>query len=189
LRRTARYAEALTQIERAHRLEPVSALISGNLVDTYRLVGDRGRAIEFQRKRVELYPERDGLRALLADCYAENGLFDEAFAELALEASPDERLWARGYIHALAGDRVQALKAIEEIESSEGMHPQARVRRPLFISTALGDHDEAFASLQRWEDLTPRLSRYAELNTIPELAPLRDDSRYKAMLRSVGLEP
>ena len=87
LRRMGRYAEALTEIKRAHLLDPVTRLVKGNLADTYSLLGDHDRAIEVRRRLLELYPETPGGHAYIAVSLAEKGLVDEAFDELALEES------------------------------------------------------------------------------------------------------
>jgi serine/threonine-protein kinase len=189
LRRMGRYAEALTEIKRAHLLDPVSRLVKGNLSATYSLLGDHDRAIEVRQRLLELYPETPGGHADIAVSLAEKGLVDEAFDELALEESLGERLGAGGYIHALAGHNAEARQHIEEAESSEELNEFGKDWIILRISEGLGDHDEAFRRLRRLSSQPLGRTLQTDLNAIPWLAPLRDDPRYHDALRRVGLEP
>jgi hypothetical protein len=52
-----------------------------------------------------------------------------------------------------------------------------------WVYAALGDRDPAFAALDR--SLRNRDWTLASLTTIPELAPLRGDPRYTALVRRV----
>jgi tetratricopeptide (TPR) repeat protein len=185
-----RYAESLSEMKRVHHLDPVSLLGNGNLAEAYELVGDFDQAIEIGQKMVELHPERDGLHIPLAVVYAEKGLFDEALDELD-RVKPSNRqtryyLARAGYIHALQGNTAEAVKYVEMLESSEELSVDELNLSTAQIYVGLGDDEEAF---RRLEDSRFWRDPHVDLNAMHWLAPLRDDPRYKAKLRRIGLEP
>ena len=182
LRRMGRYTEAVSEFERAHDLDPISRLSGANLAHTYWLAGDLDRAIEIQQKLSALYPEVDWAHLELAGFYAHKGLFDQAFDELELVKSPIRQLALAGYIHALAGDTAEALKSVEEVESSADPSAFQKDWFTARIYAGLGDDDEAFRRVER---LDPQFAMI--VMELPFLAPFRDNPRYKALLRRVGL--
>jgi TolB-like protein/Tfp pilus assembly protein PilF len=189
LRRMGRYAESLIEMKRVHLLDPVSSLSNSNLAYSYVLMGGFDQAIEVLQKMVELYPELDSLHHWLAVAYAEKGLFDEALDELNQVKPPNRQtrayLSGAGYIHALVGNSAEALKYIERLESSRRLSASQANRGIAQIYVGLGDYEEAFRRLEK--------SRYGgvphvNLNAEHWWAPLRNDPRYIAKLRRIGLQ-
>ena len=90
------------------------------------------------------------------------------------------------HARAAAGDRVTARAMLPVI--TEGWH-QGRVSpySVANIHVALGDHDEAFAWLER--ALEDRDRMMANIKVHPRLDPLRGDPRFASLLTRMNLAP
>jgi tetratricopeptide (TPR) repeat protein len=182
--------EAWTQIQKAREADPFSVIIRANairvLVDGHRF----DEAIEAGRKAVADNPDFAPTRFFLGLAYLGAGRKQEAAAEWrrASELIPGvgQGIWHRGRAEALEGRRADALATVAELKrmSSE------RYISPTYVATILmllGDKDEAFEWLDRAvEDHSYDVSY---LNVDPLFDPVRDDPRFPALVRKVGLEP
>ncbi len=111
-------------------------------------------------------------------------------------AGAAERLSWSYYGGGFAGEYVRARLALGQRDAAraaaDSMADRARhgYFNPMAVARALadlGDVDSAFAWLDRaWEQ---RTSWMAALRAYPDLAPLRADPRWAALLRRMGLEP
>jgi hypothetical protein len=86
-------------------------------------------------------------------------------------------------VHSMTGDRAEALRLLEEVRRST--HPNAPHHLAI-IYAALGDKEQAFAALD--ECFRRRNPFLRELKVDPAFDSLRDDPRFAAMVRRVGLE-
>lgn len=90
-----RLNEALTRIQHALNLHPLSSPISANLASVYYLVGQTGRALEQMRQTKELDPSFIPGPAILAVLLARLGRYEEAISEaLACKSMPGSDLRA-----------------------------------------------------------------------------------------------
>jgi DNA-binding winged helix-turn-helix (wHTH) protein/TolB-like protein/Tfp pilus assembly protein PilF len=100
----------------------------------------------------------------------------------ALEIHPNSQLLSlQAYAHASAGRREKALVMLRELEKDAD--PPAHNLALAWV--ALGDHDRAFAWLERAYDERLFLLRF--VTVLPGYAPLRSDPRYAALLRKMRL--
>jgi tetratricopeptide (TPR) repeat protein len=183
-----RTAEALSELERAEELDPLSVI----------LPTDRCRALYFARR----YADALGScrRALDADpafvpalitqgmVLEETGRHAEALAAFREVArlsgdGPQQRtLVARAT--ALAGDAAAARRMLEQIEE-EGRSRYISPYSLALVHAALGDRDEAFRLLNAAVDERSSWMTYLAVN--PRLDALRGDPRFAAVLKRVGL--
>ena len=91
------------------------------------------------------------------------------------ERKPGWQHWM-AYAYVMAGRRAD----VERMAAAHN-HPY----RLAIIYAALGDKDRALQALDRAADIVPH--RVAHLVRYPEMAPLRDDPRFAAVLRKLGL--
>ncbi|MEQ1643390.1 MAG: tetratricopeptide repeat protein [Pyrinomonadaceae bacterium] len=183
-----RIDEAISEIKQGLKGEPldVNMGVTVALVDLIR--GQNEEALVEARKIHDLEPNHLLSRWMLASVLTEMRRYDEAIAicEKWLQDDPNSQMAIRdaGFAYAKAGRRDKAEEMIaryREFAKTQWV-PTSRIAA---IYGALGEKDKAFAELEKafeahdWE--MHRLS--------PELymRPLRDDPRFKAMLKRLNL--
>lgn len=90
-----------------------------------------------------------------------------------------------GHAYALSGDREKAKAALDELREMS----RRRYVSPYWFAIVylgLGDKDQTFAWLDR--AVEDRAGLLVWLKVEPEFSPLRDDPRYRDLLRRIGLE-
>jgi len=189
LAQQGRLDEAIEQLQRARRLDPVTAPLGvTDLGFLYSLKGDLESAAEAWQASLELAPDDFRVHRLLGNHFCRRGDFEEAFREFerAMSVVHDrERLLSDlGYCHALAGNREEAEEYLEQIEASaEQMYVDPV--HPALVHLGLGDSDRSLELLQRAYDLHGSL--LTEVPTDPRYAPLHSDPRYQEIVRGIGL--
>ena len=113
----------------------------------------------------------------------------EAIAEfqraIQLEPAAAENRSMLGHAYAVSGNKVQALKIIDELkELSKSVYvPPYNIA---IVYAGLGDKEQAFAWLERaFEERSGYLTWFT---TDPQLDNLRSDPRFADLLRRVGLQ-
>ena len=183
----SRYDEAAWHIDRACEIDPLCLMANTMAAWTRYVSGDVERAIERCQHALELFPEFNPARRLLAAVFLSAG--DTARARSALEsvvaghADPIALAWL-AHVHATCGGRAEAR---ELMARACALHSRRYV--PAFHlaigHVGLGDHDRAFDALnQAWLDRDPALPG---LVVDPRFSPLRDDSRYAELVERLNL--
>jgi TolB-like protein/Tfp pilus assembly protein PilF len=184
-----RSAEAVAEIERARRLDPLSLLILSDAAWVFYCVRQYDRAIEESRKAIELDPNFWPGHTFLGLAYEKMGRFSEAVAELEkarkLDDSPTiyEML---GGAYAAWGKKEEAKKVLTELTERSSR----RYVCPYEVATiyaGLGERDAAFEWLGK--AVEARADCVPWIKPDPKIDPLRSDPRYAALLRRVGLPP
>ena len=82
--------EAVTQMEKARELDPLSTRINADLGMAYLSAGKNDKAIEQEKKTLELNPKSSGARWIRGMAYQRKGMFEQAIKDYldALELSP-----------------------------------------------------------------------------------------------------
>src|SRR5262245_2882566 len=184
-----RFEEAEREIRLAKQLDPLSVRLStaeGRVLYNARRYD---QAIAHHRKALELYPNDFGLHRSLGLNFSQQGRHHDAINEMrqTLALSPDytNRAWA-AYVYARAGQRVEALKILRELEDlarRERVSPAYIAR----IHIGLGEKDRAFEWLRKaYEERSDHL---LSIGVDPVYEPLRSDPRYMELLRGIGLAP
>jgi adenylate cyclase len=183
-----RTEEALAEAERARALDPLSRMINtteGAVLSWSRRYDD---AIAQLRRTLDLDPDFVQAHVALGLTYLYKGMHAEAVTELETVA----RLTGRRdfmdplvYAYAAAGQQDRAHEIVRELtERSRREHTPPPSTFPL-VSLALGDTDQALASLERMAD--ERDPFLVLLLTDPLLEPLRTEPRFRRLLKRVGL--
>jgi len=179
----SRCEDAAWHIDRACEIDPL-CLMANTMAAWARYVsGDLDRALERCQHALDLFPEFNPARRLLAAVFLSAG--EAARARSILESvvaggntDPIALAWL-AHVHAAGGGRAEARELMA--------HACAlRTRRyvPAFHLAigyvGLGDHDRAFEALnEAWLDRDPALPG---LVVEPRFSPLRDDARYAELL-------
>jgi class 3 adenylate cyclase/TolB-like protein/Tfp pilus assembly protein PilF len=188
LKAMGRFGEALTEVRKALELDPLSLPVNTALGHVLYLSRDYDAAIEQYRRTVELDPNYIQTHLWFGRPYLQKGRYREAVAEIqkAVDISGGSTISLAVLGHALAasGDSKEALKLARTLK--------ARARREYvpsywiaLIYVGLEDADEAFAWLGRAYD--ERSSWLAWVKVEPRFDFLREDRRYGALLKKMGL--
>ncbi|HYN23973.1 MAG TPA: protein kinase [Pyrinomonadaceae bacterium] len=180
--------EMITEIKRALELEPLSLATGAALSGAYLFARQYDRALEEAKKAYDLDPNFVGGRIWLGYIYANNGMYTEAIelSEKSLQTSPTSQPFLRvaGYAYAKSGRRREAEEVIRKFKDIAKTQYVASYY-VASIYTALSERDEAFAELEKAyaerDYLLPRLK------IDPFMDPLRDDPRFKDLVRRMGL--
>jgi len=182
-----RFEESIRHYESALEFDPFSLQVNMNLATTYFLRGEYERSLNHSAKTIELEPSYMPIHFLMGCNYIELNRLSEAIEEFQYIYKLDEEAYLAlgfmGYAHALAGQRAEAetlLNILGEISQRKYVSPYSM----LVIHLALGPQDRVFEILEQlYEESNDWL---VWLKVSPELKSLRDDSRYKNLLRRIG---
>ena len=184
----SRFDDALAEMKRAHELDPLSLEPTIAMADVFYFQRQYDQAIAQYQKALEMDLNSGLSYWAIGRTLTAKGSYNEAIPLLEKSIplsgdSPDEPAeLARTY--ALAGKREEALKILDELKRLSGR----KYISPTVIATiygALGDKDQAFAWLNKAVD--GRDFILVLLNVEPMFDPLRDDPRFTALVKRVGL--
>jgi serine/threonine protein kinase/tetratricopeptide (TPR) repeat protein len=183
LSQMGRHEEAVEALERAVELDPRSPLMHGDL--GWWLYGARrfDRAIDEAEIAIDLDPEQPEPYWLLAAAHSQKGQFDIAldafsrYEELYGEAVP----WFRGYLYALAGQRDEAMSALEQLEQrvEGGQSPRIELAQ---IYLGLGDDERTIEVLEQANEAGVSFQPYLW----PEYERLFAEPRFERVLQRLG---
>ncbi len=182
-----RFDEAFAEIERARQLDPLSLIIASDRAEILYLSRGYERAIEQCRKVLEVDPNFPQAHYLLVFSYAQQGRFAEALADIGTWRNSDETPWSLmlgAYINGRSGQQEKARQALQKLE-------QLNRRRPidpgsiLIAHVGMGNKEAAFSWFEK--AYTARSAALSSLKVNPIYDPLRDDPRFRDLLRRAGL--
>jgi serine/threonine protein kinase/tetratricopeptide (TPR) repeat protein len=182
------FDEAIAEIKRGLDGEPLDINMGTTLSWAYMVAGQNDRALEQAKKVYDLEPSHPLVRWNLGNVYISKGMYAEAIelSEKNLQDDPTNQrvLWNLGIAYAKAGRREKAEEVInrfKELAKTQYV-PHCRIGS---IYVALGEKEKGFAEFETaFEDRDWDLFR---LKVDPLFAPLRDDPRFKEMLRRLNL--
>ena len=182
-----RFEESIRHYETALELDPFSLQINMNLATTYYLRYESDRAVNHLLKTIELEPNYMPTHFVLGCAYIQQNRLAEAIAEFQLiyklDAEAYLALGFMGYAHALAGQRAEAetlLYVLQDISQRKYVSPYSM----LVIHLALGPEERVFEILEQLYE--ERNDWMVWLKVSPELKGIRNDPRFKALMRRVG---
>jgi eukaryotic-like serine/threonine-protein kinase len=180
------FDRALAEKLRAEQLDPLSVVASWDVARAYFYAGRYAEAEQQARKTLSLDPRFPNIYQLRAQiALIQHRLPDAvALAKQTVAVGGHKPLFISmlGYIDAVAGDRPGAEAAIAELSASPSY------TLPLFLARvngALGNHDQALAALEKL--YSERSESIVWLRVDPTLKPLRDDPRFVALAKRVGI--
>jgi TolB-like protein/Flp pilus assembly protein TadD len=186
---TGRMDKAVKEVEIAVELEPLNLVGGANL--TWMLLEARRNtdALAQAKKSSDLEPDFVLGRYQLGLAYIANGMYQEAISlsEKPLQADPSNQLMLQiaGKAYAKSGRRKEANAIISRFKEIS----KTQYVMSFFVATIyaeLGEKDAAFAEMENaYQERDWRMS--ALLKTEPMIDSLRDDPRYKAMLKRLNL--
>jgi TolB-like protein/DNA-binding winged helix-turn-helix (wHTH) protein/Tfp pilus assembly protein PilF len=183
-----RSQESLTEIKRAHELDPLSLSINFSLAWRLYLARQYDQAIQQSRSTIDLDPNFVLAHLVLGQTYQQKGEFELAISELkkAASISPDSPLMlgALGHAYAVAGNAADAEKLREDLIRRSSQQYVS----PFYVAlifTGLKENEKALDWLDKaYQD---RSNPLIFLKVDPELDPLRSSPRFQDLQRRIGL--
>jgi adenylate cyclase len=188
LKALGRFDEALAEIRTALDLDPLSLAINTGVGHVLYLSRRYDEAIAQYRRTLELDPGFVQAHLWFGRPYLEKGLFREAIAELEeaakISGGSTISLAVLAHAYAAAGRRPEALEILGRL------HERARSTYvPSYwiglVYVGLGDHDQAFAWLERAREERSSWLSWAMVE--PRFDPLRSDPRFRRLLAAMKL--
>ncbi len=184
-----RHAEAIAESQRARELDPLSNIINAWVSSRYFFACQYDKAIEEGRNAVQMDPGFGPAHLVLGYAYEQKGMLEEAIAEFrkASSLAGGGSMYAASLAHALA-------LAGKHAEASAMLQDLSRQSARRFISSydlaiarvGLGDKNKTFELLgAAVREGSPRV---AFLAVDPRFVAMRDDPRFRRLLRSIGLQ-
>jgi len=183
-----RVDEAVAEAEKAVELEPLSLINNSVLASSYVYARQYDKALTQAQKAYELDTNFPLFRLWVGFAYILKGQYQQAIAFEQQTPSDSSSRWNSDVViaHAYAkmGDRANCERAIGELEEIG----KTRYMRRYYIASiyaTLGDKDKAFAELDKaFADRDSFLARAVE---DPFMDPLRDDPRFKNLMKRLNL--
>ncbi|HEU0183664.1 MAG TPA: tetratricopeptide repeat protein, partial [Blastocatellia bacterium] len=184
-----RFNEALASEKRALELEPLSLVINSNLGFICYQASRFDEAIEYLQRTLDMDDGFVYARFHLGLCHAHRRDYDKAIAELrrAIEQAGGRGALieaALGYVYAVAGKRDDALRILARLQTI----PMNRDVSPFYLAmihAGLDDREQALKWLE--SACEERYNWVVWLGVEPMFAKLRDEARFKEMLRKIGI--
>jgi adenylate cyclase len=186
LKAMGRFDEALTEIEKARELDPLSLAINTGVGHVLYLSGQYDRAIEEYKRVVEMDPSFMATHVWFGRPYLEKGMFAEAIAELEtavrLSGESTIALAMLGHGLASAGRKDEAMEILEKLkERSQSQYvPSYWIA---VIYNGLKDKEQVITWMRKAFD--ERSSWLVWSNVEPRFAWLRDDPDFASLMSAM----
>ncbi|HEY7307221.1 MAG TPA: winged helix-turn-helix domain-containing protein [Bryobacteraceae bacterium] len=185
-----RFDEAITEMQRAQELEPLSLITSTAMGLVFYRARQNNRAIEQWRKTLEIDPNFWVTHFYLGLAYVQERRYEAAISEFhkakTLSGDDSNVIALLGYAYGVAGNRSEAQKILDKLI----LAPKQQYTSPFSIAEiyiGLREKDRAFEWLEKaYEDRTWLLRI---LKVEPIFDPVRSDPRFTDLLRRIGLAP
>jgi serine/threonine-protein kinase len=175
--------EALAVAKRSVEIDPLSPTMNCSLGENYLHARQYDQAIVWIRKALVLDPDLVPAYFFLGRAYLYKGMYEEAIATVQNHKEKMMRRTLLGYAYAKAGRRAEAMEIIEQMLALPKKWFNSEYRIAV-IYAALDEKDQAFYWLEK--ALETRYIWLMFLKVEPELDPLRDDPRFKDLLRRMN---
>jgi TolB-like protein/tetratricopeptide (TPR) repeat protein len=187
LRGTGRFDEAAEMIKRAQEIDPLSSVIAREVSIIYQIQNHHQASTDISLKIIDLDPDFSPAYQYLGLSYLKLGRTAEGIAALEKAAELSNRaglqLGDLGYGYAVTGKRAGAMGIVKELEEKY-VKKEANPQNIAVVYAGLGDKDKAFEWLETAFHTKGDLSY---LKWAIPFEPLRDDQRYKDLLKRMGL--
>ncbi|MBP7415513.1 MAG: tetratricopeptide repeat protein [Pyrinomonadaceae bacterium] len=188
--------QALSEINKAIELDPLSMVINNQKGRVIDFGGKRDEAIAQFKKTIELFQDAPSPRNNLADVYEAKGMYSEAVEQRLIQikllfgVSPEniknlqlafEKDGYKGFVQKQIDIQLDSQRSLLEKDKNAYL-PAFRIAETY---ARLQDKDKAFEYLNKAYD--QREPQIAELKIRLPFVFLRDDPRFKELVRKVGI--
>ncbi len=184
-----RHDEAIAESRRSVELDPFSAGPITNLSMVLSMARQFDEALEAAKRAIEMAPIYNLAYERLAEAYKGKGMHKETITALqkTVDLSGGSLLWKSclGHAYAVAGRKDEAIKILNELiaPSNQGKVFSENIA---WIYLGLGEKEKALLWLEKAFDAhDPNMTL---LKVWPAWDPLRDDPRFKTLLKRMNLD-
>jgi eukaryotic-like serine/threonine-protein kinase len=181
------HKEAHNELVLARELDPLSTKINLVLGLAFGMSRQYDSAIEQLKQTIQMDPDFWYGHLWLGWTYEQSGRREEALAELnkayKLGASPYASAYL-GFVQGLAGNRADAQELVRNMEE-QSTKRYVSPHHIAIVYVGLGQKDQAFEWLEKALDHREEILVF--LNVDPTWDSLREDPRFKDLIRRVGL--
>jgi serine/threonine-protein kinase len=182
-----RMEEAITELEIAQKLDPLSLIINASLGLQFYYARRFDEAIEQFRITLEMDPNFAMAHFFLAETYIQRKSFPEAIAAIqkaiSLYGGSVNMSAMLGYVFARSGRKEEAQKKLDNLNDRSNQQYVSAYDRAV-VCTGLGNNDQAFEWLEKAFQERSYLLVYLKVD--PVLDSLRTDPRFDAILKKMG---
>jgi TolB-like protein len=183
-----KFDEAITEIQRARQLDPLSVLqiTSVGLICTF--ARRYNEAMEYYQRALEMDPYFLLAHRIQGLNFAGLNMWEEAIAASdtakTISAGSTNSIGYLGYVYAMAGHKEIALELLDQLDKlSEERYVSPYYKALIFAG--LDDRDRALSYLEKaFAEREPQLIM---LKVYQVFDSLRDDPRFHALLKKIGL--
>jgi TolB-like protein/DNA-binding winged helix-turn-helix (wHTH) protein/Flp pilus assembly protein TadD len=183
-----RFDEATAEMKKAEQLDPLSLVVNSAVAFSHQYAHHYDLAIEQYRKVIEMEPGFVMGHYGLGLASEQKGDYQLAEAEfekaIAILGGETDAIAAVGHVQALQGKKEQARKVLARLRALARTKYVAPINVAVLL-IALGDNDEAFQWLEKANQ--ERSGWLIFLRVDPRFDAVRNDPRFKALLKQVGL--
>ncbi len=183
-----RYDQAFKELEEAEQLDPLDLQLKTQIGYVHYFHHDLDRAIDRFEKVLALEPSFTFAHYALGDAWTQQGQFDRAFEEfntaIELGGRSANHIGALGYAYGRSGNRERANAHLEEL-TARATHSYVSPMWIALIHLGLGDLEILFHCLDR--AFEERDGSLILITAAVEFDPVREDPRFKGLLRRMGL--
>jgi TolB-like protein/class 3 adenylate cyclase/Tfp pilus assembly protein PilF len=193
LSRLGRHDEAIAEVKKAYELDPFSAVVNMNVGLRYWAAKRYDEAVIQFKKTIDLAPDFQMSYWMLGNLYLEKGMYEESLAPISKALILMKIETPESASQKISGFR-QALKSggkkgfwIKFLEEDLKAYKKGYIS-PVDIAAdyaELGENDKAFEWLEKAYD--ERVLQLTYVKTYSAFDNLRTDTRYKDLLRRIGL--
>ena len=182
-----RHTEAIDELKKAQKLDPLSLIINTELGNAFSFAGQDDQAIEQLRRTLDMDSRFAPAHRGLGWAYTRKGIYSEAIAEfqkaITLEKDNTFSLMGLGYAYGASGQREDAQRILDQlIELSKRFYVPPTYIAAVYVG--LGDKDQAFQWLEKaYKDRDDLIY----LKVAPPWVRLSSDPRLASLVQRVGL--
>lgn len=181
--------EAVAEVEIAHKLDPMSPVLSYVLAESYFHARRFHDALQQCRETILLNPTFRAAKNLIGWLYIGMGEVEKAIAlleETREEIGDELRGWSQlGYAYGMAGRRGEAEECIRKLVLLQERNPETELSMDFSaVYQGLGDYDRTFQYLN--EAIDRKVGGIIFIKSHPGWDVLRSDPRFKQLMSRIG---